>query len=434
MESIKLQYGTDKIELRCPESSIIYNSEYNCQNIEASVLLLESLLEPVNSKSFVDLITKRKSGNVVIVVSDITRPIPYKDFLPVLLNLLENSKVERSEIIILIATGMHRPSTEHERLQMFGEYVANNYQIIDHKCEDDKDLIELDGYSWSGSKVKLNRYYVEASFKIITGLVEPHFMAGFSGGRKSVCPGLAGLETVKKFHGYDFLKNPNASSTIIKENPCHNENSSIAKMCPPDFSINIVLDNYKKINQIISGELFESHLKAIDFVKRACCPQVKEQAELVISSCGGYPLDATFYQCVKGFVNCLPAVKTGGEIFAFGSCLEGIGSPEYENLMLNYNRQEMKFLKDISSGRNFTKDQWQFQMHLRVVDKIGKSNLHFFSSNIPLIKLKQLSVNGHFLKREQIERTIQKTIDQYTKLNKKIAILPEGPYCSPILN
>jgi len=434
MMHLKLEYGiNDIIELRCPDDSIIYNSEYSCQNKSASELLLESLLEPISSKPFIDLIEKRKSGNVVIVVSDITRPIPYKDFLPDLLNLLENNKVKKQEIIILIATGMHRPSTGQERIQMFGEFVVRNYQIIDHKCENENDLIELEGYSWSGSKVKLNRYYVTASFRIIIGLVEPHFMAGFSGGRKSVCPGLVGLDTIKNFHGYEFLSNPNASSTIIERNPCHNESTSIAMMCPPDFSINIVLDNHKKINMIISGELFNSHLKTIDFVKQACCSRVEKQADIVITSCGGYPLDATFYQCVKGFVNCLSAVKTKGKIFAFGSCLEGVGSPEYKDLMLKYNGQEERFIKDISSGAFFIKDQWQFQMHLRVLDKIGRSNLHFFSSNIPLKTLRQLSIHGHFLPKEEIEQTIQYAIDQSVLLDKQIAIFPEGPYCSPLV-
>lgn len=434
MMRVKLQYGIDEIELECPDNCIVYDSNYLYQSQLASELLLESLVQPVASETLEDLIIKRKSGNVVIVVSDITRPIPYKEFLPSLLILLENNKVNRQEIIILIATGMHRPSTMEERLQMFGEFVVSNYRIIDHKCEEEEDLVELEGYSWSGSKVKLNRYYVEAGFRIITGLVEPHFMAGYSGGRKSVCPGLVGLETVKKFHGYQFLNNPNASSTNLTDNPCHDENTSIAMMCPPDYSINIVLDNHKKINMIISGELFKSHYTTIDHVKQACCPTVMRQADIVITSCGGYPLDATFYQCVKGFVNCLPAVKENGKILAFGSCLEGVGSSEFANLMFKYHGQEDQFIEDISTEKSFIKDQWQFQMHLRVLNKIGKSNLHFFTSNIPLKDLQRLSVNGHLLPKEKIEQAIQQIINQSVLLNKQVAVLPPGPYCSPVIN
>lgn len=430
---VKLQYGIDEIELKCPDNCIVYDSDYPYQKKTASDLLMESLLQPVASEPFEDLIIKRKSGNVVIVVSDITRPIPYKEFLPSLLILLENNKVNRQEIIILIATGMHRPSTKEEQLQMFGEFVVSNFRIIDHKCEEEEDLVELEGYSWSGSKVKLNRYYVEAGFKIITGLVEPHFMAGYSGGRKSVCPGLVGLETVKKFHGYQFLNNPNASSTNLADNPCHDENTSIAMMCPPDFSINIVLDNHKKINMIISGELFKSHYKTIDYVKQACCPKVMRQADIVVTSCGGYPLDTTFYQCVKGFVNCLPAVKEKGRILAFGSCLEGVGSPEFANMMFKYNGKEEQFIEDISTEKSFIKDQWQFQMHLRVLNKIGKSNLHFFTTNIPLKDLQCLSVNGHLRSKAMIEQTIQGIIDRSVLLNEQIAVLPQGPYCSPVI-
>ncbi len=429
---IKLPYGFDEIELKCPDNSIVYASNYLDQNKPVAEMLIESLYHPIASKPLENLIAEKKSGNLVIVVSDITRPIPYKEFLPFLLSLIEKSNVKRQEIIILIATGMHRQSTQQERFQMFGEYVARNYQIIDHNCENEGDLVEIPGYSWSGSKVKLNRYYVEASFRIITGLVEPHFMAGFSGGRKSVCPGLAGLETVKKFHGYKFLNDPNASSSIISDNPCHNENTSVAMMCPPDFSINIVLDNRKKINAIFSGDFIKSHLTTIDYVTQVCCLKVEKQADIVITSCGGYPLDTTFYQCVKGFVNCLPAVKDKGKILAFGSCLEGIGSPEYTNLMYKYDSIENQFIEDISTDRIFIKDQWQFQMHVKVLTKIGKSNLHFFTSNIPLENLQQLSVSGWSLPKVKIEHTIQSVIDQSVLLNKQVAVLPEGPYCSPV--
>jgi len=278
----------------------------------------------VEVDSFDDLVMQRKAGKIVIVVSYITRPIPYFEFLPEFLLYLETKGVDKYEIIILVATGMHRSSTYQEHIQMFGKSVTENYQIVDHDCENENELSESDGLSWSGSKVKLNKYYVEAGLRITTGLVEPHFMAGFSGGRKAICPSLVALNAVRKFHGYTFLSHPNASSTFMRDNPCNDENTSIAKLCPPDFSINIVLDNHKKVNTVISGELFASYAKAVKYVKQACCPQVKQKADVAITSSGGYPLDATFYQFVKGIVNCLPTIKTGGEIIAFGACIEGI--------------------------------------------------------------------------------------------------------------
>jgi len=160
-------------------------------------------------------------------------------------------------------------------------------------------------------------------------------------------------------------------------------------------------------------------------------PTVTEPADLVITSSGGYPLDATFYQCVKGFVNCLPAVKSGGEIISFGSCVEGIGSPEYTELMKKYSGNYLQFIDDIKSARIFVKDQWQFQMHIRTLEKVGQHNLHFYTSAIPNDELSQLSVHPHSLPADQMETALQEQITQAVLAGKQIAIFPEGPYCSP---
>lgn len=429
---IELHYGINQLILDVPKHTMVYQSNYKLTNKTAAEMLLESTSNPVSGNTLTGLLQSRKAGRVVIVVSDFTRPIPYTDFLPELIDEIESSGVTKDEITILVATGMHRASTPVEHMKMFGKKVAGHYHIVDHDCENEAELQELEGQSWSGSKVKLNKHYVQAGFRIITGLIEPHFMAGFSGGRKAICPGLVALNAVRKFHGYQFLSHPNASSTVLKDNPCHDENTSIARMCPPDFAINVVLNNHKKVNNIISGELFDSHLKAVDYVKDACCPTVTESADLVITSSGGYPLDATFYQCVKGFVNCLPAVKPQGEIISFGSCIEGIGSPEYTELMKKYSGNYLQFIDDIKTGRIFVKDQWQFQMHIRTLEKVGLHNLHFYTSAIPNDELSQLSVNPHSMPADQIETAIQKQINRAVEEGKRIAIFPEGPYCSPV--
>lgn len=412
---IELPYGNEVLSLNLAENCIIYKSNYAPIQKTASELMLESIANPVGGNALNQLIKNKKTGMVVIVVSDITRPIPYAEFLP------------------QMATGMHRSSTPAEHLKMFGEFVVKNYRIVDHNCENEDELQELDGRSWSGAKVRLNKLYIQAGFRIVTGLVEPHFMAGFSGGRIAICPGLVALNAVQKFHGYTFLSHPNASSTVLKDNPCHEENSSIARLCAPDFAINIVLDKNKKVNAVVSGDLFDSHQKTIEYVKVACCPVVSDQADVAITSSGGYPLDATFYQCVKGFVNCLPTVKDEGEIISFGSCIEGIGSAEYRRIMFNYAENYRQFIEDIKENRFFIKDQWQFQMHIRALAKVSQHNLHFYTSNIPLSDLSMLSVNPHSLPFKEIENSIQIQINKAIKSKKQIAIFPEGPYCSPTI-
>ncbi len=430
--NIGLQYGLEEIILKAPDDSIIYKSKYGCSIKPADVLLEESTANSIDRISFADRIKGRKRGDVVIVVSDMTRPIPYREFLPRFISLLELNGIEKKEIILLVATGMHRPSTTIEKIRMFGEYIVNNYRIIDHECENEKELQKIEGRSWSGSKVRLNRHYVQAGFRVITGLVEPHFMAGFSGGRKAICPGLVSLDTLQKFHGFEFLSHPKASNGILEDNPCHLENTSIARMCPPDFAINIVLDNHKKINSIFSGELFESHHEAVEYVKNACCPKVLKSADMAVTSSGGYPLDATFYQCVKGMVNCLPAIKDQGEIVALGGCSEGIGSPEYSDLLKKYSGRYMQFVQDISNSSPFIKDQWQVQMQIRVLQKTGIKNLHFYTSGINLSDLSLLSVQPHYISDEKNFESLQAQIDLAVTNKKQIAFFPEGPYCSPV--
>ena len=430
--NLGFQYGHEILNLNLPDDSIIYESKYKTSVKGAVELLQESLGNPVASTRLPELLKSKRKGKVIIVVSDITRPIPYHEFMPELLITIENSGVKREDIELLIATGMHRASTKDEHQKMFGEFVCKNYTITDHDCNDARNLEQLRRNSWSGSSVRLNKKYVRAGFRIITGLVEPHFMAGFSGGRKAICPGLVDLDTIQKFHGYTFLSHPNATSSVMVDNPCNLENTSVAQLCPPDYSINVILDNHKKINTIVSGELFASHLRSVQIVKTACCPSVTETADVAITSSGGYPLDATFYQCVKGLVNCLPAVWEEGEIIAFGSCMEGIGSHEYAALLEKYSGDTHRFIEDIKENRFFIKDQWQLQMQIRVLKKTGQNNLHFYTSSIPKDRLSLLSVIPHEVAAQDIEKAIQNHVDQLVAAKKRIAVFPEGPYCSPV--
>ncbi|HCE43221.1 MAG TPA: nickel-dependent lactate racemase [Lentisphaeria bacterium] len=430
--NIKFLYGRDEIGLAVPDDSIVYNSKFPEPEKSDSATVLESVRKPAGSKSLVELLKVRTKGKVAIAVSDITRPIPYSRFLPELLGEIESAKIAKNDIVIIIATGMHRPSTKEERLEMFGKSIVENYGIIDHMAEEESGLVELPGKSWSGGKVKINRAFAEAGFKITTGLVEPHFMAGFSGGRKAVCPGLSSLETVRKFHGYEFLSNPRACNGNLEGNPCHLESLSIAKLAGVDFSVNVVLNNERKLVRAFSGALEEAHSAACSFVSGCSCPKVGTEADIAVTSCGGYPLDATFYQCVKGMVSCMPAVRKDGIIIAFGSCLEGTGSPEYQATMEEYSGRWREFIADIRNPAVFIKDQWQLQMQARVLEKIGQDKLYFATHGIPAKKLAGLSVSGISANQKDIEKSVRKIFESSFKKGMKVAVFPEGPYCAVI--
>lgn len=427
---VKLPYDNKDVAIEIPDNALIYTTQYPEPQESASEQILKAARNPINSPPLSMALKERKSGNVVVVVCDFTRPIPYSRFLPALLSEIESAGVAREEIVILIATGMHRPSTSSERQAMFGDDICEQYTIIDHRSDDKGELIILPGRSWSGRSIQINRNYLEAGFRIITGLVEPHFMAGFSGGRKLICPGLSSLETVKMFHGYTFLANPAARNANLQDNPLHQEAISIARQVGADFCFNLIINNERKVVDVFAGDLETSHEAACQLVREYACPEVSEKADVALTSSGGYPLDATFYQCVKGLVSCLPAVKEGGIIFSIGGCREGIGSLEYQTILNKYSGRWQQALKDWHASEETVKDQWEFQMQTHVLKHIGVENLHFASGNLNMADLSRLSVNGLNPSPENIQKEVQHLLNRLLKDGMTLAVIPEGPYCA----
>jgi len=257
-------------------------------------------------------------------------------------------------------------------------------------------------------------------------------MAGFSGGRKAICPGIVDLGTIRAFHGAAFMGDPRACNGRLDGNPCHEEAVSVARMAPPDFSLNVVMDAERRVVRAFAGEVEAAHAEACRFARRRACSIVRAEADVVLTNSGGYPLDATFYQCVKGLVSCLPAVKPGGSIVAFGGYSEGIGSPEYAALMRRCADRWGEFLSDIKMPGVFTKDQWQLQMQCRALAKVGQENLHFVSDGLPPEDLSAMSVTPHWAERGQVASTVQSVLDALLRDGRSLAILPDGPYCAPL--
>jgi nickel-dependent lactate racemase len=428
---IELLCGRERIRLVVPGDAIVYSADFPAPAASAADAVLEAVRAPIGSPPLADALRSRREGDVVVVVSDVTRPLPYSHFLTELLAEVEAAGVGADQVLILVATGMHRTSTVREHEEMLGD-AAGRYRVVDHDASDETATVELPGRSWAGSRVRLNRFYVEAGFRIVTGLVEPHFMAGFSGGRKAVCPGIADLGTIRAFHGEAFMGDPRACNGRLIGNPCHEEAISVARMAPPDFSLNVVMDAERRLVRAFAGEVEAAHAEACRFARRCACTFVRRPADVVVTNSGGHPLDATFYQCVKGFVSCLPAVAPGGAIVAFGGCSEGIGSPEYAGLMRRYAGRWQRFLEDIKAPGVFTKDQWQMQMHCRALAKVGQENLHFVTDGLSRDDLSAMSVNPHAVDAGQVESAVQALLDALLAAGRTVAVLPDGPYCAPV--
>ncbi len=429
---VNIQYNNSHIDIRVPDDAIVYRTSYKETENDARKLVQNALKNPVGSSPLSEMLRKSGVRSVVIVVSDITRPVPYADFLDIVLEEIEDSGVPRDNIILLIATGMHRPSTADEREHMFGSEVCERYRIIDHRADKGDELVTIGKRSRAGRLIELNRYFVEADFRIITGLVEPHFMAGFSGGRKAICPGLCSLETVKAFHSFSFLDNSKARNGNVEGNPLHYEALSIAREADAHFCINIVVDRKHRVVEAVAGDLEASHNTTCRLVSKHACPAVEQEMDVVLTSSGGLPLDAIFYQCVKGMVSCLPAVKKGGVVVSIGSCSEGIGSSEYQKLMYEYSGRWRKFLGHIQSHGNIIKDQWQFQMQTKVLRHVGNDNLIFVTDGLSASDLTRLNVNGIHASEGCIRQRVQELMDGLINEGRSVAVIPEGPYCTPI--
>lgn len=425
----EIRYHNTLLHVEFPDTSRIYLSSYDTPAASAKELALKSVRNPIGSESLVDSIKKRPPSSVVIAVSDITRPIPYRDFLPALLEEIASAGIDRKSITILIATGMHRPSTAEERLFMFGKELAESFAIVDHDAQGE--MAVLSGKSHSGAPVKLNSIFAKADYKIVIGLVEPHFMAGFSGGRKTICPGLSSLDTIKQFHGYEFLSHPNAFSSRLEKNPCHEEALSVAKLAGVDFSLQLVVNHEKKIVKAFGGDLFESHAVACRYASQKACPVVDAEADVVVTGCGGYPLDAIFYQCVKALVNALPCVKNGGTMIAAGGCEEGVGSQTFEAMLRKYRNDFSGFIRDIKKTSDVVKDQWQIQMQTRIYEKTELNKIHFLTHGIASGHSSFLGVNIIEAASDRVVEKLQKTIDDLAGKGCSFAVIPEGPYCAP---
>ncbi|MCE5268741.1 MAG: nickel-dependent lactate racemase, partial [Planctomycetaceae bacterium] len=332
---IRLDYGRTGLEvdlpdrnlvgvLRCPESKPL---------ADPAAAVRQALQQPTGAPSLAELARGRR--NACIVVSDVTRPVPNRVLLPPILDTLEAAGIPRSNITILVATGLHRPNLGDELVEMLGPDIPKNYRIENH------DGRRLDKHTFlgntaNGTPVWVDSHYATADLKILTGLIEPHYMAGFSGGRKAICPGISAFETVGAWHGPAFLEHPNARNGCIHGNPVHEESTAIARMAGCDFIVNVVINAQRQILNVVAGDMEAAFLEGVAFARRHVTATLPEPVDIVVTTSAGYPLDATFYQSVKGMVGALGVVKQGGTIVLAASLSEGIGGPEFQRLFRDY--------------------------------------------------------------------------------------------------
>ena len=325
---MKLKYGKKSAKLPLLDKNIlkILNSEEQEVLLNLEDKLNDLLKNPIGSPSLKELIQQKGAEKILIIVNDITRPTPYKIILPPILDELKQIGIKREKITFMIATGIHRDNSEEEIKNIFGEDLVSTYKFINHNA-DSPDL-DYRGKLKSGNELWVNSIVSETDFIITTGVIVPHYFAGFSGGRKSILPGICGRKTIEANHSK--MVHPNARGGNLKDNPVHEEMQEGAEKVGVDFNINVVTDGNNNIVEIVAGELLSSWQKGVNICKKIYFCPIKEKAEVVITSAGGYPKDINVYQAQKALDNAYQAVKPGGTIILLAECTEGYGEATFE--------------------------------------------------------------------------------------------------------
>lgn len=418
---VKLEYGRTGLEVELPDERVAWTLGYQPAEplADPDDAVRRVLAEPNGTAALAEVARGRRDA--CVVVSDITRPVPNQTILPPLLRTLQESGIPRDKITILIATGLHRPNLDDELIELLGREVAENYPIENHHGTILDEHVDL-GTSPRGVPIWIDRRYVEADLKITTGLIEPHLMAGYSGGRKLICPGLAALETVKVWHGPDFLEHPKADCGILDGNPVHEENTWIARHTGCDFIVNVVMDDLRRPLKFVAGDMERAFHEGVEFLRRYVVATVPEPADVVVTSSAGYPLDTTFYQAIKGLVGALPIVKQGGTIIMAASLSEGIGSAEFQQVFAENDSLDV-FVERILGKDYFVMDQWQVEELAKVR---RKANVTIVSDGVPRETVESMFVDTAASVEEAVAHALAKHGE-----DAKIALIPKGPYVLP---
>lgn len=420
---LKLDYGKTGLEVDLPDENLraVLRVSSPAPIEDCDTAITDALRNPIGVRPLADIAAGR--NDACIVICDITRPVPNATLLAPVLAELASAGLSRDNVTILIATGTHRPNLGDELTSLVGAEIAQSVRIVNHDCHDMEQNRYL-GMSPNGVPVWLDKTYCDADLKITIGLIEPHFMAGYSGGRKLIMPGVAAMETVKRWHSPRFLESPLATNHSVVGNPVHEESLAIAKMMRPDFMMDVTLDGLNQITGVFAGDLEEAWLAGVDFAGKHVRAEAPELADIVVTSGAGYPLDATFYQLIKGMVGALPVVKSGGTIIIAGQCPEGVGSPAFSDVLLGISDLE-EFMIQISQPEVFLPEQWQIE---ELVKAWRQANI------ITVCDIPESTVaRCHVTPAPDIAAALEMAFERHGR-NASLLAIPRGPYVIPFVS
>jgi len=420
---INLLYGHDGIDINLPEDiRVTMVHKHPMRPLDDPDGAVRKALEnPAGSSTLAGLARGRKSA--CILICDITRPVPNGALLPPLIETITAAGVPRKNILILVATGLHRPNEGEELREIVGsDEVFETVRIENHFARDREAHVDL-GKTAKGIPVMIDRRFLEADLKIVTGLVEPHFMAGYSGGRKLVTPGVAYQDTILSFHAARYLEHCNSANCVIEGNPLHEEQVEVVRKIGGIAAVNVAIDEGRRIGFVNFGEVEESHHEAVRFMRRHAEVSLTRRFKTVVTSSAGYPLDRTYYQTVKGMVGALGILEPGGTVIIVSECSEGMGSREFvEAQRLLREKGTDRFMSILQSREKALIDEWQTEMLVKAL-RAGKVKL--YTTGLSDEDLKDVVVEPI----PSVEEAVLASVKAHG--DPDVAVIPEGPYVIP---
>lgn len=413
---VNLAYGKTGLEIDVPQHALIIEPREPQRQEDDHGAVQAALRNPLGTPPLQEMV--KPSDTVAIVISDITRPLPSHKLVPWILE--ELSHVPRQNFVVINGVGSHRANTRGELIAMLGKEVVDSIRIENHDSFDDSKLCHVGRNSY-GSEVYLNKTYVESSFKIVTGFIEPHLYAGFSGGPKGINPGIAGIQTIQDFHNAFMIGHPNSSWGILDGNVVQDAATQNCLMAKPDFMLNVTLNGNKEITNVFAGDVITAHRAGCQFVKDTAMYGVDEPFDIVITTNSGYPLDQNLYQTVKGMSAAACIVREGGAIISASECSDGVPSHGNYGKIVQM-RDTAKGLLDMINEPSFRVfDQWVVQTQANIQ---AKADCYLYSC------LDDETVRkGKYIPTHDVGATLSKLLAKNS--GARIAVLPFGSLTIP---
>jgi nickel-dependent lactate racemase len=417
---VDLAYGQGWLPVEFPDGrTTIIEPSHTAGLADEKGAVLATLQSPIGAKPLRKLIGPKT--NVCILFTDITRATPNDRIIPWLLEHL--SHVPRENITLLNQLGTHRPNTKAELERMLTPAVVANYRVLNHEPENDDALVQV-GVTRDGTPALLNKHALAADLRIVTGFIEPHFFAGFSGGIKGIMPGVAGLRTVMSNHGFRNIGDPNATFGVNQGNPLWEELRDIALKAGPSFLLNVTLNEEREITGVFAGDILEAHQVGTEFVRKSAMQAVEEAFDVVVATNSGYPLDMNLYQGVKGMSAGARIIKPGGTLILAAECREGVPANSPLDKLLRAVSSPEDLLALLAQPGFARAEQWQAQIQA-IIQRKARVLVY---SGIP----DQVIRAAHLQPCHDIAAEVTSCLRKLGP-HARVAVLPQGPLTIPYL-